>query len=305
MTPRSTDCEINRHQRCVRQLCHAVGPAVGRAVGRAVTMGPILIAMIAGGSGCATAPHTNLANDEIREGYLRTSLRDALERRRSGAAAAHEIAASFWRSGLTDSSRAYLELAIAIDATHLASLTWLSRIYYEQGAYSAGINLLEPVIEERDLPDPEILANLSVLKLATGELSAAEELLRTCTELHPHYAPAFGNLGYLHLQLGEHEQAASELREAILLDTTMPEFHNNLGIVYRRTGRFDEAVREFGAAIELEPEFREAHHNLALLYKLYLADEHRARQHFRSFLALGGRADQDVTALFRLAEEIR
>jgi Tfp pilus assembly protein PilF len=76
-----------------------------------------------------------------------------------------------------------------------------------------------------------------------------------------------------------------------------------LGIVYRRQHDFEPAARAFERAIAIDPGFLEAHHNLALLYKLYLFDEDRARRHFRSFIALGGAAEEEIVALFRREED--
>jgi tetratricopeptide (TPR) repeat protein len=247
------------------------------------------------------------AHQEPREASARTRNEAALRARLRGAMLAdgvsatllHRIAASYWRSGQVDSSRQLLEQAVLLDSHHVPSLTWLSRIYYEHGDLAAGIALLQPVVDEAPDIDAEILTNLSVLRLASGDTTAAESLLRHCAERFPDHAPARGNLGYLDLCRGAPGRAISELEAAIRLDPTVPEFHNNLGIALRKTGDFGHAVRAFEQAIAIEPAFLEAHHNLAVLFKLDLFDDDRARQHYRSYIALGGRPRQELMALFR------
>ncbi len=217
--------------------------------------------------------------------------------------AAYALAGSYWRSHKADSARVFLEQTLALDPHHAPALAWLSRLYYEEGEIERGITLLEPEIPAEGPVHPEVLTNMALLKLAWGETETAATLLTRAISEHSQYAPAHGNLGYLHLQNGDLERAASELTRAIELDSKMPEFHNNLGIVHRKQQKFAEAARDFERALNLDPDFREAHHNLALLYKLYLSDPERARNHFRQFIALGGQADAEVQALFRVVEE--
>jgi tetratricopeptide (TPR) repeat protein len=214
----------------------------------------------------------------------------------------HATAASYWRSGSPDSTRILLERAVAEDPRYTPSLAWLSRLDFEAGEIERAAALLEPVVAGEPNPDPEILTNLAVCKLAWGEVDRAESLLRTAIDRHPDYAPAYGNLGYLHLQSGDLQSAEADLKQAVARDDRVPEFHLNLGIVHRRQLQFEDATRDFERALALEPELREAHHNLALLYQLYLFDEERAHRHFQRFLALGGQADPEVAALFREKE---
>jgi len=217
--------------------------------------------------------------------------------------AAYALAESYWRSHKADSSRVFLEKTIALDPQHGPALAWLSRHLFEEGEIERGIALLEPAVPAEGAVHPEVLVNLALLKNAWGESETAAALLARAIAEHPDYAPAHGNLGYLHLQNGDLGRAAGELERAIALDSKLPEFHNNLGIVHRKQQKFAEAVNNFERALRLDPAFREAHHNLALLYKLYLANPEEARTHFRQFLALGGQADAEVQALFRVTEE--
>jgi len=221
------------------------------------------------------------------------------------AATLHPLAASYWRSGDLDSCRVLLEEAVALDPQHLDSLTWLSRLYYETGDIAAGLALLEPLAYTPRFEPPEILTNLAVLRMAAGRTDDASALLEQCVAVHPEYPAAYGNLGFIHMQAGDLEAARTALEAAIGRDPAVPQFHNNLGIVYRRMQRFRDAERAFQAAIAVAPDFIEAHHNLALLYKLYLHDDERARAAFRRFIALGGSASRQVTALFRLDESRR
>lgn len=263
------------------------------ALGISATLGAL--------SGCGGSPapgHATYTAD-WNESMLRASLLETIGRDGISAPLAQEIAASYWRSGELDSSQTYLEQAIAIDPLFVPSLTWLSRLRYEQGEFEAGVALLEPIVSSQPEPDPELLANLAVLRMAQGEPAAAETLLLQCIRQHPSYAPAYGNLGFLYLSTDALPRAEARLGQAIERDGSVPEFHNNLGIVYRREQRYSEAAAQLIEALKIDPQFREAHHNLALLYKLYLADDARARQHFRSYVALGGHPDAEVAALFR------
>jgi tetratricopeptide (TPR) repeat protein len=265
----------------------------------------VAAALIAGCGGASNQQPAALGEDsaELEQLARRAALHEQASTIGYDAELCYELGASYWESGQLDSSRVYLEQAVLIDPYHVPSLTWLSRLYYEEGEIAEGILLLDPVVTSMEHPPAEILANMAVLRLAWGDIDHAIEHLLSCQHHHPGYAPAYGNLGYIYLQLGDLESAAGELRAAILHDATVPEFHNNLGIVYRRTDRFEQAANAFKRAIDIDPHFLEAHHNLALLYKVYLNDEDRARRHFRNFLALGGDPGDDVTQLFRRAEE--
>lgn len=264
-------------------------------------LGIIPLAILAGCGG-PPSPGQSAEPRPANEAAYRAERRAEIAAGAPAAPMLHAIASSYWRSNSADSARIALEQAVTQDPRHLPSLAWLSRLYYEAGEVERGIALLEPAVLPESNPSPEILTNLAILKLAWGEAKAAESLLKTSIDRYPSYAPAYGNMGYLHLQAGDLKSAEAEIERAIALDDRVPDFHNNQGIVHRRELRFDDAVRDFGRAIDLDPGFREAHHNLALLYRLYLFDEARARTHFQRFLALGGHADQAVTALFESEE---
>ena len=258
-------------------------------------------------SGCGGPDRHPTADFEAlpSEGALRAGLLARAARGEATADLAHSIAASYWRTGDLDSTRLFLERAIALDPRHVDSLTWLSRLLYERGAITEGLAVLEPAMRGWADPPPEVRVNRAVLEIARGDLAAADSVLAACVTAHPTYAPAYGNLGYLELKLGRPAEAARRLRLAIALDSTVAEFHNNLGIACREELRFADSVTEFERAVALNPGFAEAHYNLALVYKLYLSDDERARLHFRRFLALGGLPNQEVAELFRREEAKR
>jgi tetratricopeptide (TPR) repeat protein len=259
-----------------------------------------LLALVAGICGCAgTRPHpVTIGTDRAAEAALRADLRQQMSLGEPTVDIVFALATSYSRSGEADSSVAALEQAMGIDPEHLPSLALLSRLYYERGDIDRGVALLEPLAASRIDHGPEILTNLALLKLAWGDVVAAESLLIRAATEHPDFAPAHGNLAFLHLEMDNPSAAEAELERAVALDDRVPEFHNNLGIIHRRQLRFDDSARAFERAIALAPDFREAHHNLALLTKLYLFDEERSRRHFDRFLALGGEANEAVTALF-------
>jgi Flp pilus assembly protein TadD len=274
------------------------GTTIGRLAGVAA-----FVALLAGCAG-RNAPPEASAPPVLNEPARRAEYLSEVAAGGPGAAdAAYALAGSYWRSHKADSSRIFLEQTLTLDPHHGPALAWLSRLLYEEGEIERGITLLEPAIAAEGPVHPEVLTNMALLKLAWGESETAATLLARAIAEHPGYAPAHGNLGYFHLQNGDMERAASELTRAIALDSKVPEYHNNLGIVHRKQQKFAEAGRDFDRALDLDPDFREAHHNLALLYKLYLADPERARNHFRQFIALGGQADAEVQALFRVGEE--
>ena len=272
---------------------------------RALALIALGLGVLSGCAGRSGRPDLEEPPPPVDEPTLRANYRTAIAAGGSGAAdAAYALAGSYWRTHQPDSTRASLEEAVALDPRHPAALAWLSRLYYEAGEIERGITLLEPAAAATDSAShPEVLTNLALLKLAWGESEAAGTLLQRSIAEHPSYAPAYGNLGFLELQNGNLAAAQKALERAIELDDDIPEFHNNLGIVHRKQQQFAVAAHDFERAVALEPDFREAHHNLALLYKLYLLDDDKARQHFRRFLALGGQADAEVTALFQVEEK--
>jgi tetratricopeptide (TPR) repeat protein len=212
---------------------------------------------------------------------------------------AHALASDSWRRGNHDSTRVYLEQALLLEPRHAESLAWLTRLLYEHGEIEAGLRLLDPALRDWDAPPPEVLVNLAVLTLASGDVVAADSILVACADAHPDYAPARGNLGYLRLQFKDYAGAAQQLEAALDLDPGVAEFENNLGIAYREASRLDDAIAAFARAADLDPTLAEAHFNLALVYKLNLDDDERGRAHFRRYLALGGVPDRDVAQLFQ------
>lgn len=111
-----------------------------------------------------------------------------------------------------------------------------------------------------------IYGNLAVVKMLTGNNTAAEQMLRKSLEINPEYAEAYHNMGIIKKSDGSTRDAIHYFQEAIRHQPLYPDAFNNLGIALQEEGQANQAIDSFKKAIELKPDHAEAHHNLGLAF---------------------------------------
>jgi serine/threonine-protein kinase len=180
----------------------------------------------------------------------------------------------------TEKGIQYLSQALALDPSHAAAWTELSRAYANCGAYG-----WKPVVEGYRKARE---AALRALQLAPGlaeayvRLSAiqrthdwdwrgAEESIRKALQLAPGSAEVLRSAGGLAHMLGRFEEAERLVRLSIEQDPLNAGGYTVIGQIYRSVDRLADAEMAVRKALELTPQRIGAHMVLAII----LADEGR------------------------------
>jgi serine/threonine protein kinase/Tfp pilus assembly protein PilF len=174
----------------------------------------------------------------------------------------------------------YLEQALALDPSHAAAWSVLSRAHTSSGGYG-----WEPVMDAFRLARE---AAIRALELAPGlaeahvalsmiqrwhdwDWAGAERSVRRALELAPENAEAVRAGAWLALHVGRFAEAESLMLRAIEQDPLNTDGHVGIGLVYRSAGRLEEAERAFRKAMEINPQEIRTRHVLAMA----LADQGR------------------------------
>lgn len=133
--------------------------------------------------------------------------------------------------------------------------------------------------------DVEIGLLLAMVQAQTGDLSRAEQLLRSLLREHPAEAAALHDaLGNV-LRLQGHAEAAIEQYDtAISMAPAMPSTHANRALCMHDLGRFEEARNGFRRALQIDPSDLTTSTNMAAL-EFDLGDEEVARTRIDGVLA--------------------
>ncbi len=121
--------------------------------------------------------------------------------------------------------------------------------------------------------------------LDCGDLSGAEQALRSAIHSDGSYVPALYNLGNILLARGDAEAAALYYERALRLQPTLVPAWQNLGSSHLRLGHFQAAEAAFMRVLALEPDSAQACYNLGVVRNA-AGDLLEARTRFRQALAL-------------------
>ncbi len=215
----------------------------------------------------------------------------------------------------------YLEQALALDATHAAAWSALSRAHANSGGFS-----WEPLLEafrlaraaaERSM---ELAPNLAeahatmatIHRYHDWDWAGAERSCRRALELAPENAEALHSYGWLCFQLSRFTEAEALLMRSIERDPLTVDGYVGIGMLYRSMGRPAEAEFWLRKAIELIPQAIHTRYVLALLLAevgrdadaVAVAREEPARWAYLTALAYvhakGGRGAESDDALHEL-----
>lgn len=95
-----------------------------------------------------------------------------------------------------------------------------------------------------------------------GDMATARRLYEEILARRPRYAEVLNNLGVLMLQTGDPQAAARHTRAAVAAKPGLADAHANLGAALRHLGRIEEAIAAYRQALSLNPAMSEAHYNL-------------------------------------------
>ncbi|XP_074597816.1 protein O-mannosyl-transferase TMTC3-like [Brevipalpus obovatus] len=122
---------------------------------------------------------------------------------------------------------------------------------------------------DQQFNDPNILYNMAILNINTGNNKAALHLLDQALSLDPHHQECLlvsARLIKENIELNEHlSLAIKRLETVILIDKADHTVHFDLGMLFIRNGEIESAKSHLQKAIEMKPDFTEALFNMALL----------------------------------------
>ena len=128
----------------------------------------------------------------------------------------------------------------------------------------------------------------------SGESKQAIHLLKTTTQTHPAFSPAYTNLGLQQLKLKKLDEAEASFKKSIELKPKNSISYQHLGVLYRFKGEFGDAKDMYNKALELDSDYAEAHLNLGILLDMYLYDFETALEHYEKYQSLVEKKDKNV-----------
>ncbi|MDH3255568.1 MAG: tetratricopeptide repeat protein, partial [Acidobacteriota bacterium] len=196
-------------------------------------------------------------------------------------------------------AEAEAERALEIDPDLAAARVALARIHRTTGRHGESIAVLRQALAEHPKPD-EALRELAFSYRQAGDLEAAEQCLRSATDLASEDWFNWNELGYFLLETGRYGEARQPLEraaslapgtitwprenlalakyfegdfdgaiaafEAITAPSEDPVFATNIGTAYFFAGRYDRAEELYLQAVRLNPAGAVFHRNLADVY---------------------------------------
>jgi tetratricopeptide (TPR) repeat protein len=179
------------------------------------------------------------------------------------------------------SAETELRAALAADPGHLASVSLLSRVFWDSGRHEEAVALLEAARDAGRFP-PELAAALALHYDALERLDDAGEAA-AAAESAADRASLGCALAFLKLRSDDYLQAEAVARRALRADPHSAANHNNFGITQLYAGKPDAAREEFLEAHRLDPKLPGACYNLAIVEHFYFFDTERARDWFRQY----------------------
>jgi tetratricopeptide (TPR) repeat protein len=162
-----------------------------------------------------------------------------------------------------------------------------AKAHLNAGRHAEAAALFAQILERN--PDQiHALIFLGVIRVAAGEVDAAEPLLTRCLDLDRDGGFAFlalRNLGSIAQHRGEDSQAIEFFEQCVARKSDFVPVFNDLGVSLQRLGRNKESIAAFDRAITLDPAHLIARHNRGrVLVDVGRVDE--AIEAFRACVAL-------------------
>lgn len=153
--------------------------------------------------------------------------------------------------------------ALAANAADAEAFYLLGCVLLYQGRYREA---LAPLVEAwRIAPKRGVGHRLGYCRLALGDFTAAEEVLRAEVKAYPDLVPAYNALGVALVRQSKREEALAAFSEAAKLQPQSAEANSNVANVLSDLGREREALPYLQRAVAAEPGLADVHHNLGAL----------------------------------------
>lgn len=138
----------------------------------------------------------------------------------------------------------------------------LALLLYRDNRYDAAAEILDTAIESmsdsgEDLALSILYNNLGRVRAAMDDQAAAEQALRTATELDPQFGEYWLDLGNFHARGERWAPALAAAGRAAALAPDLAEAPALLGYVHALTGDHQEAARQYGTAATNQPDQQE------------------------------------------------
>lgn len=135
--------------------------------------------------------------------------------------------------------------------------------------YDAAVTDFQKAAQKNE-SDPEILHQLGVALIHTGELEKAQTTLEKAIALKPDYAEAYFNIGLIYANYRQDPLGAKEyFEETLRLDPDFAEAYHALGLVKMMAeSKPEEAATLFSQSVRLDPNLAQAHFGLGMAYIL-------------------------------------
>jgi tetratricopeptide (TPR) repeat protein len=195
----------------------------------------------------------------------------------------------------TDRAMAFLDYTLDLDPGYAPAATLLSKHYYEQEYYEAGIDLLEDFVSRNsDAPDA-VRAALALHLEAVGDVDGAHSVLKQCRGSSQEVRAA---QTFVSLRDDDTEAAIKAAKQALDSDSRSAANHNNYGIALLLAGRPTEARESFLTALELNKELPGALYNMAIVETFYFFDEAKGRAWFVRYRRHASADPDDLASVF-------
>ncbi len=238
--------------------------------------------------------HQNLGIAFYKTGMLDEALREfrrVVELRGTDTAARFYIGLVFARQQQWADAAATFAEAAAQAGAQPSVFHNLAYVLEQQERYDEAESALEEAIRRGAKNDPRVHTSLGVVRLLTGDVSAADEsfssarpmfgdrpptaawyhyaglaaallgdpnravsLLREGAGSHPHAAVLLNNLAVVLERAGRYDEARATAERGIHEDAGVPQLHKNLGDLQYRAGRYDDALESYLRATKINPE---------------------------------------------------
>jgi tetratricopeptide (TPR) repeat protein len=145
--------------------------------------------------------------------------------------------------------RAYLDFEIIakklvdVQGYDISANFLLALSYYYQLQYDSAINVLEGLLSS--LPTDQVLNNLGLSFLKTGDFERGLWYLKKAHELQPEDMDYAFNIGYFYWKDGRLSEALSWLKKVVMKEPSLFTAHWLLSDILKRLGKEDEAHEEY------------------------------------------------------------
>ena len=170
-------------------------------------------------------------------------------------------ALNFHQQKQFDSALNTYDQILAIDPSHLDTLSNLGSILKNLGRCDEAINYYQRVLQVK--PEQiETWFNLGNALHIDGKLEAAEVAFRKAIAIKPDFGLAHFKLAKVLQEQQKFISAVDHYQKAIDLVPNLVEAYTNLGNTLKALGQLEQAIALHRQALQIQPSYAEAHYNL-------------------------------------------